>query len=328
MAEEEVENARIASGLRILDDEIQALQGIRQHVGLDFSNAVELILALEGRVVTTGMGKAGIIAQKISATLASTGTLSIFLHPAEALHGDLGRVVSNDLLLALSKSGETDEILRLLAPVKAQGVKILAMTETKDSTLGRLADLVLELGPIDEAGPMGLAPSASTLAMLALGDALSLVVQEARDFGPEDFARFHPGGQLGRDLMQVQDIMRKGDRLPLVQSGTGVSDALMTMTETAGKPGAAIIVDTNGVMLGIFTDGDMRRHLREEDFGFLARAIDEIMTRTPKSVHEGKLVAEAMSILRSNKIDQLVVVDDDQHAIGMIDVQDILDFKV
>ena len=216
-------DARIERARQIVECEAVAVRQVADGLGEPFLKALDLVLGLRGRVVTTGMGKAGFIAQKVSATLASTGTPSIFLHPAEAIHGDLGRVDEGDLLLAFSKSGETEELLVMLPHVKSCGATLVAVTQDQGSTLGRHSDLVLELGRIDEAGPHGLAPSASTTAMLALGDALALVVQEGRDFGPEDFARFHPGGDLGRKLMKVAELMRTDDRNPKVQQALAIA---------------------------------------------------------------------------------------------------------
>jgi arabinose-5-phosphate isomerase len=274
------------------------------------------------------MGKAGLIAGKVSATLASTGTPSIFLHPAEAVHGDLGRVVQGDLVLAFSKSGETEELLRFLPVVKASGVPLLAITETKDSTLGQLADLVLEMGPIDEAGEHGLAPSASTVAMLALGDALALVVQEGRNFGPEEFARFHPAGSLGRRLLRIKEIMRKGERNPLVPQGATLRETLFVMTKTPGHPGAALVVDQEQRLVGIFTDGDLRRCLEKGIEGLLDRRIDSVMTRSPRKISQDRLAAEAFNQLKENRVDQLPVVDELGKAVGILDVQDLLELKI
>jgi arabinose-5-phosphate isomerase len=318
----------IESALRILEDEAKALESLRSRIGSEFTQAVAHILEMEGRVVLTGMGKAGLIAQKISATLASTGTPSIYLHPAEAVHGDLGRVVEGDLLITLSKSGETDEVLRLLPIVKAAGVKVLAMTESRESTLGQLSDLVLEIGKIDEAGPHGLAPSASTLVMLALGDAVALVVQEGRNFGPEDFARFHPSGALGRKLMKVSELMGAGEELPAITADRSVLDALVTMTETPGKRGAVVVVDEDGMLHGIFTDGDLRRCLQQKREGFFDACIGDVMTVYPKSIVQDRLAAEAFRVLQKNQIDQLPVVDGDGKAVGLIDVQDLWDFRL
>ncbi|MEE9126931.1 MAG: KpsF/GutQ family sugar-phosphate isomerase, partial [Planctomycetota bacterium] len=286
------------------------------------------ILRLDGRVVTACMGKAGIIAEKISATFSSTGTPSIFLHPAEALHGDLGRVARGDLVMTFSKSGETEEVLRLMGPVKAVEVPVVAITQSADSTLGQHADLVLELGPIQEVGDLKLAPSASTTAMLALGDALALVVMEGRKFGPEEFARYHPGGDLGRRLMKVKELMRRDDRNPTVQSGASLLDAITVMTRTKCRPGATSIVDDGGHLMGFFTDGDLRRLLESGRQNINAIPIDEVMTREPKSISPDTFALEALAFLHKHQVDQMPVVDAQNQVIGMLDVQDLLDLKI
>jgi arabinose-5-phosphate isomerase len=320
---------RISRAKTIVELEAAAVRRVADCVNGDFVRVADMILTLPGRVVTAGMGKAGFIAQKISATFASTGTPSIYLHPAEAIHGDLGRVGQGDLLLALSKSGETEEVLRLLGPVKAVGVKLVAITESKSSTLGRHSDLVLELGRIEEVGPHGLAPSASTTAMLALGDALALVVQEGRNFGPAEFARYHPGGDLGRRLMQVVELMRAGERNPIVRSGSSVMKAIEVMTQTPGRPGATSVVAADGRLLGFFTDGDLRRLLQSGVAADLkAVAIDEVMTRSPKTIAPDTLAIEALGVLRRHSVDQMPVVDDGGHLVGLLDVQDLLDLKL
>jgi arabinose-5-phosphate isomerase len=274
------------------------------------------------------MGKAGFIAQKVSATLASTGTPSIFLHPAEAIHGDLGRVDPGDLLLAFSKSGETQELLVMLPHVKNVGVPIVAVTQDARSTLGRHADLVLELGRIDEAGPHGRAPSASTTAMLALGDALALMVQEGRRFGPEDFARFHPGGDLGRRRMKVRELMRTGDRSPVVRAGATVMQAIEVMTRTPGRPGATSVVDADGKLLGFFTDGDLRRLIEQGLADPRQRRIDDAMTRNPRAIDPDTFALEALALLHQRAIDQMPVVDGDGRLLGLLDVQDLLNLKI
>ncbi|MBK8980463.1 MAG: KpsF/GutQ family sugar-phosphate isomerase [Planctomycetes bacterium] len=320
---------RIERAREIVASEAAAVRGVGERIGTDFLAAVDRILALDGRVVTAGMGKAGIIAQKLSATFASTGTNSIYLHPAEAIHGDLGRVSPGDLLLALSKSGTTDEVLRLLAPVKAAGCTVVAMTQSRESPLARHADLVLELGPIAEAGSLALAPTASTTAMLALGDALAIVVQEGRRFGPEDFARFHPGGDLGRRLMRVEELMRTGDRNPMVRSGATVLEALSVMTRTPGRPGATSIVDATGRLLGFFTDGDLRRLLEQghgRDVDTLR--IDAVMTRAPRTIPPDTFALEAVAFLHQLRVDQLPVVDERERVLGLLDVQDLLDLRI
>ncbi|MCA8964322.1 MAG: KpsF/GutQ family sugar-phosphate isomerase [Planctomycetes bacterium] len=319
---------RIERAREIVEREALAVRQVAERLGPTFLSTADLILALAGRVVTAGMGKAGFIAQKVSATLASTGTSSIFLHPAEAIHGDLGRVDEGDLLLAFSKSGETEELLVMLPHVKAVGVPVVGVTQSAHSTLGRHCDLVLELGQIDEPGPHGLAPSASTTAMLALGDALALVVQEGRRFGPDDFARFHPGGDLGRRLMKVGELMRTGDRNPKVCSGATVLEAIEVMTRTPGRPGATSVVDKHGKLLGFFTDGDLRRLIEHGLNNPRERSIDEAMTRNPRSIRPETFGLEAVALLHQFAVDQLPVVDDDGRLIGLLDVQDLLNLKI
>ncbi len=319
---------RIEQARRIIRQEADVVRAVADRVDARFADVVSRVLALKGRVVTAGMGKAGIIAEKISATLASTGTPAIFLHPAEAIHGDLGRVMAGDLLLALSKSGETEEVLRLMAPVKAANVPVVAITQDAGSALGRHSDVVLELGPIEEVGPHALAPSASTTAMLALGDALALVVQDGRDFGPEEFARFHPGGDLGRRLMRVEELMRTGDRNPAVETGSTVLDAITTMTRTPGRPGATSVVSATGALEGFFTDGDVRRLIERGVQDARTIAIDEVMTRDPRSISPDTFALEALAIMHQHRVDQMPVVDPDRKLRGLLDVQDLLDLKI
>ena len=321
-------DAKIARARAIVHQEADAVRQLGERIDADFVKVVDQIIDLTGRVVTSGMGKAGLIAQKISATFASTGTQSIYLHPAEAIHGDLGRLRPNDLLLALSKSGETEELLRLMAPLKAQGVLVVAVTESRDSSLAKHSDAVLELGAIQEAGELALAPSASTTAMLALGDALALVVQENKEFGPEDFARFHPGGDLGRQLMRVEELMRSGARNPIVQAGTSVLETLATMTSTPGRPGAASITDNAGQLLGFFTDGDLRRLLEAESRRDLRTPIDEVMTRSPLTIAPETYAIQALALLHMKRVDQMPVVDEQGSLVGLLDVQDLLDLKI
>ncbi len=318
----------LARGLEVLRLEATALEQLADGLGPAFGRACELLLGCEGRVVVSGMGKAGLVGQKISATLASTGTPSLFLHPAEALHGDLGRLRPEDLLLALSKSGETRELVALLPAVKAQGVPVLAMTGHASSPLGAHADLVLELGDAPEACPLGLAPTVSTTVMLALGDALAMAVLEGRAFTREEFARFHPAGSLGRSLMQVGEIMRQGDELPLVATDASLRETLRVMTQTPGRPGAALVVDADGALAGIFTDGDLRR-LAEDGALPLESAIDGLMVRDPRRVRADLLVGEALHLVRETHVDQLPVVDtDDRTLVGLIDVQDLLEVRL
>ena len=319
---------RIELAKLIIKQEADVVAQVADRLGAAFESVVDMMLDLPGRTVTAGMGKAGIIAEKASATFASTGTPSIFLHPAEAVHGDLGRVMRGDLLLTFSKSGETEEVLRLLGPVKAADVPIVAITQTADCTLGTHADHVLELGPIKEAGPSGLAPTASTTAMLALSDALALVVMEGRDFGPEEFARFHPGGDLGRRLMKVSELMRRDERNPSVRSGSSVLEAITVMSQTPGRPGATSVVDEHQNLVGFFTDGDLRRLVESGSDSIRDIPVDEVMTPNPKSISPEMFAIEALASLHNHRVDQMPVVDLNGKAVGILDVQDLLDLKI
>ncbi len=293
-----------------------------------FDVAVTMVLECRGQVIVTGMGKAGLVGQKISATLASTGTPSFFLHPAEALHGDLGRVRPGDLVLAMSNSGETAEVSMVMGAVRKLGVPLIGMTGRSDSTLGRHADCVLDIGRIEEACPMQLAPTASTTVMLALGDALAMAVLEDREFGPRDYAQFHPGGALGRSLLRVDEVMRTGDALPLVRAGTSVMEALTQTAQAKGRPGASLVVDSDGRLAGIFTDGDLRRLLEGGAFDRLNGPIDDVMARAPKVLAPGDLAVDAHRLLRENRIDNAPVIDADRRPIGLIDVQDLIEVGI
>jgi arabinose-5-phosphate isomerase len=306
----------------VLRTEAQAILSLVDRLGPDFTAAVAAVAGCAGHLVVTGMGKAGLIAQKVSATFASTGTPSIFLHPAEAYHGDLGRVGKEDVVLALSNSGETEEVVRLLPPLRRIGARIVALTASRGSTLGKNADLVIELGRIEEACPLGLAPSATTTALLALGDALAFCVFESRGFDREKFAFYHPGGDLGRRLLKVSDVMRVGDRNPVVREDTPVTEAVAAITRA--RAGAVCVVDAAGRLAGIFTDGDLRRTMGR-DARLLAGRIAEVMTRSPKTIGPDRLASEAVQILRAKKIDELPVVDEKGEPVGMLDVQDLLD---
>jgi len=283
------------------------------------------VVRCPGRLVVSGMGKAGFIAQKVSATFASTGTPSLFLHPADALHGDLGRITADDVLLALSHSGETEEMLRLIGPVKRVGARVLAITAESTSSLGKLADLTLEIGRQREVGS-GLAPTTSTTVMLALGDALAVAASEVRGFSDAQFHAFHPAGSLGRKLMRVSDVMRSGEMVPVVSHDATVRDALSVMTETPGRPGAAMIVDKKKKLIGLFTDGDLRRWLETGDGGLDAR-LSVAMCRDPRTVRPDQPVTEAASLLREHHVDQVPVVDDRHRPIGLLDVQDLLTLR-
>jgi len=288
-----------------------------------FARAVDMVLACPGRVVVTGMGKPGFIAQKISATFASTGTPSLYLHPAEALHGDLGRLVPGDMVLALSNSGETDEIVRLLPAIRRLGAPIVAMTSGPRNSLADRADAVLEIGPVPEACPLGLAPTASTVALLAMGDALAMAVQHRRGFSPEQFASLHPGGALGRQLLRVRDVMRTGSRNPTVRWDASLRETAAVMTRTEGRPGAASVVDAQGRLVGIFTDGDLRRLVQSGEVDF-ARPVSAVMGKSPRTVGPDHLATAAAEMLRDTQVDQLPVVDGEGRPVGLLDVQDLL----
>jgi arabinose-5-phosphate isomerase len=289
--------------------------------------AARTIYACEGNVITSGIGKAGLIARKISATLASTGTPSHFLHAAEAVHGDLGRVRPADVVLILSYGGETAEVTRLLAQLGRMDVPVIAMTGNTDSTLAREARVLLSLGQIDEACPLGLAPSATTTAMLALGDALALAVLKMRQaggrFGRDEFALYHPGGSLGRKLLLVDAVMRKGENLPKAPADATIGEALEGLKGMKRRSGAVCLVDERGRLAGIFTDADLRRLLESGAGGVLARPIAEVMTPAPKSVRQGAPAAEAIGLINRYFIEELPVLDEEGRLVGLVDVQDL-----
>lgn len=307
----------------VLRAEAEAIHQLSGRLNGVFAQAVEMVLACTGRVVVTGMGKPGFMAQKISATFASTGTPSLYLHPAEALHGDLGRLVPGDLVLALSNSGETDEIVRLLPSLKRLGAPIIAMTGGPRSSLAEAADLVLEIGPVPEACPLGLAPTTSTVALLALGDALCMAVLHRRGFSPEQFAELHPGGTLGRQLIRVREVMRSGPRNPIVRFDSTLRETAAVMTRTEGHPGAASVVDARGKLVGIFTDGDLRRLVQLGDADF-SKTVASVMGKSPRTVSPEDLALTAADLLRDSQVDQLPVVDAQGRPVGLLDVQDLL----
>jgi arabinose-5-phosphate isomerase len=313
----------VAYGRQVLESEARAVLGLAPLLGDPFRRAVEAVLACRGRVVVTGMGKAGLVGQKISATLASTGTPSLSLHPAEALHGDLGRVTPDDLVVALSNSGETEEILKLIPAVKRIGAKVLALTGKPDSPLARHADLVMCIGEVLEACPIGLAPTTSTTCFLALGDALAMTVSGRRKFTREEFALYHPSGDLGRRLMKTREIMRTGDAHAVVQETMTCLDVLLRINKTRGRPGAACVVDGRGVLVGVVTDGDLVRNLGQST-EFLHHPVSGIMSRDPKVVAADALVSEAAHLLQQHHIDQVPVVDGDRRPVGLLDIQDVL----
>jgi arabinose-5-phosphate isomerase len=294
-----------------------------------FEKACRMIFDCRGSVIITGVGKAGMIGNKISGTLASTGTPSHFLHPTEAVHGDLGRVQSNDIVLALSHSGQSDEILRLIEPLKQRDIKLISIVGDAQSRLARHSDVALCMGKLAEACPLGLAPSVSTTCMLALGDALSLTVMKARQFGPEEYARFHPAGALGAKLITVEQTMwfRPGETLPIARQGQTVQQ-MLDITSQQKRHGAVMVTDGQGKLTGIITDGDLRRAMMQFGRDIFAKPIDEIMTAGCKRVGKDTLAAEAMAIFHRYRIDELPVVDAQECPVGLIDVQDIVAIKI
>jgi arabinose-5-phosphate isomerase len=307
---------------KVLRIEIKAIQGLLGKIGKSFDRAVDLIFRCAGRAVITGMGKPGLIGRKIAATLASTGTPSLFVHPAEAIHGDLGMVTKQDIVVAISNSGETEEIVKLLSTIKKIGSGLIAMTGNVKSTLARNADVVIDIGVSREACPLGLAPTASTTVTLAMGDALAIALQQKRGFKPDDFAVYHPGGSLGKKLLRVKDLMRTGRGNPAVKQKNSVKETLLAIT--AARAGSCSIVDSRGRLIGIFTDGDLRRHLENGTADLMSKPVWEIASRRPTAIHKERLAAEALSLLREKKIDELPVVDDNRKLVGLLDVQDLL----
>lgn len=310
----------------MIEAEAAAIRTVAVAIDESFQRAVRLILACGGSVLTSGVGKAGHIARKLSATLASTGTPSHFLSATDAVHGDLGSIRRGDIVLILSASGESDEILRLLNLVKKLDHPVIAMTSSASSGLGRAADIVLAFGKVEEACPLGLAPSASTTAMMALGDALALTVMKLRDFSAEDFALFHPAGQIGRKLIRVGEAMtfRRGENLPVASDQLTVAQVLHEVSNIKRRSGAVVLTDAAGKLSGLFADSDLRRLITDDDGSALSRPISTVMTRSPKRISENALASEAMAILRQYRIDELPVVDDQNRPVGLIDVQDLV----
>ncbi len=308
----------------ILIAEANSVLALADRLGDDFCRAVQLIGSSPGAVIVTGMGKAGLIGQKITATLASTGTRSHFLHPAEAIHGDLGRVHRDDVLLVLSYSGETEEVTRILPPLKKLAASLVAITGQPHSTLGRLADVTLDLGPLSEACPLGLAPSASTTAMLALGDALALVLSRLRGFAEEDFARFHPGGSLGRKLAKVEDVMRPLAECRVADESHSVRETLIAQRRPGRRTGAVMVVREGGALAGIFTDSDLARLLERKQDTAIDGPIHDVMTSRPTTVLAGTLLSAACELLAERKISELPVVDGLGRPLGLIDITDIV----
>ena len=315
------------SAREVIDTEARAIEALADRIDGRFADACRLMLACRGRVVVTGMGKSGHVGRKIAATLASTGTPSFFVHPGEASHGDLGMVTGDDIVLALSNSGETDEILTILPVIRRLGARLVALTGNPSSTLARAADVHLDVGVPAEACPLGLAPTASTTAALVMGDAIAIALLEARGFTAEDFARSHPAGALGRRLLlSISDLMHAGDQVPKVSTSASLSDALVEMTRKGlGMTG---IVDDHGRLAGVFTDGDLRRTLDDATIDFRSTPVTRVMTTRAKTIGPHQLAVEAAQLMESHKIHALLVVDAEGRLVGALNIHDLLRAKV
>ena len=321
------DGALAASGRRVFEIEAQALAAVSERLDGDFSAACRLMLNARGRVVCTGMGKSGHVARKIAATLASTGTTSFYVHPGEAGHGDLGMITDADVVIALSYSGESDEVLMLLPVLKRQGNKLITMTGRPNSTLAREADVHLDVSVPAEACPIDLAPTSSTTASLAMGDALAVALMEARGFTADDFARSHPAGALGRRLLlHIADIMHGGDEVPRVGPDATISEALVEMS--GKRLGMTAIVEPDGTLLGLYTDGDLRRSLDDRNVDLRSTRIAEVMTRSPKTIDSDALAVEAAQMKEAHKINALLVVDGDGRVVGALNIHDLLRARV
>jgi arabinose-5-phosphate isomerase len=315
----------IALARRVLQTEADAILALIDRLDDRFENAIHILLDCRGRVIVTGMGKSGIIARKIAATLSSTGTPAFFLHPAEAIHGDLGVLQADDVILALSNSGETEELLRLLETIKRLGARMIAMTGDCKSTLGQAADVALDCQVSEEACPMNLVPTASTTAALALGDALAMTLFVAKGFRQEDFANIHPGGKIGKRLMRVDQLMHGADQRPMVSADTPMSEAMAEMSRKSF--GMTCVVESGDRLVGIITDGDLRRHMLAAQQGsarsILERRAGEIMTRNPVTVTRGMLAVEALRLMEERKITSIVVVGAGQTVEGIVHLHDL-----
>ncbi|SNS25285.1 KpsF/GutQ family sugar-phosphate isomerase [Pseudomonas segetis] len=315
-------NDLIKSAQRTIRLELEAVEELLPRIDDNFIRACELILSSKGRVVVVGMGKSGHVGNKIAATLASTGTTAFFVHPAEASHGDMGMITRDDVVLALSNSGSTAEIVTLLPLIKRLGIKLISMTGNPESALAKAAEVNLDASVSKEACPLNLAPTSSTTASLVLGDALAIALLEARGFTAEDFAFSHPGGALGRRLLlKVENVMHTGDGLPTVKRGTSLREALLVMTQKG--LGMTVVIDENGLLAGIFTDGDLRRTL-DREIDLREATIDQVMTARGKTARAEMLAAEALKIMEDHKISSLVVVDDNDRPIGALNMHDLL----
>ncbi|KPK45738.1 MAG: D-arabinose 5-phosphate isomerase [Nitrospira bacterium SM23_35] len=308
---------------KVLATEAKALRALASRISNDFESAVDLINANKGRVVVAGMGKSGLVGKKIAATLASTGTPAFFLHPAEASHGDLGMVTERDIVIAISNSGETEELVGLIPFLKRFRVKLISMTGHMNSTLAKASDIALDVSVREEACPMGIVPTASTTATMAMGDALAVCLLVKKGLNEEDFARFHPGGSIGKKFfITVTDLMHSGDRLPLISRGTPMSRAVIEMSSK--RLGHAVVVDRQGNIAGVLTDGDVRRGLERWGGKLFDLPAEQVMTKNPKTISQDELAAKALSIMESFSITALIVPDEDGRPLGIIHLHDIL----
>jgi len=320
------EGSLLATGVSVVEIETRALQALRDRLDGSFVEACKLILSCHGRVVATGMGKSGHIARKIAATLASTGTPAFYVHPGEASHGDLGMVTEGDVFIAISYSGASDELLQIVPLVKRRGAKLISITGKTDSALAREADVHLDAAVAQEACPHNLAPTASTTAALALGDALAVALLDKRGFSADDFARSHPRGQLHRQaLVHVADVMRKGEDVPRVRSGSGAAQAVAEITR--GRLGMTAVLDADGIVRGIFTDGDLRRALEKGAYAD-STSVDRLMTAAPRTIRPEALAVEAVQIMEKHKVNQLLVVDARGALLGALNMHDLFRAKV
>lgn len=311
---------------KVLSIEADAVRSLVQRIDDSFLRALNIILSCEGRVIVSGMGKSGHIARKIAATMSSTGTPAYFVHPGEASHGDLGMITAEDVFIAISYSGESEELLTIVPVIKRQGAKLISLTGKENSSLAQAADAHLNGSVAQEACPMGLAPTASTTAALALGDALAVALLDAKGFGEEDFARSHPGGSLGRRLLtHVRDVMHTGSETPFIQSNATLADAVLEISRKG--LGMTAIVDKNNKVLGIYTDGDLRRTL-EKRLDFSTTPIETVMSANPRCIKAEALAVEAVQTMEQYRISQMLVVDDEHHLVGALNMFDLLKAKV
>ena len=315
---------KLREGRAVIEQEAAALNRVAKLLDDQFCAATDRIVNCQGSTVITGIGKAGLIGRKIAATFSSTGTPSYFLHPAEAVHGDLGSLRSCDLLIVLSNSGETEEICRLLPAVARMQVPVIAITSTTHSQLAKYADVVLQLGRLKEAGLHGLPPSTSTTAMLAMGDALAIVAARTKGFTPNDFANCHPAGSLGRKLTPVNEIMRKGDELRIASEEQTVRHVFSSFPATTRRTGAVMLVDSDGTLAGLFTDSDLARLLEQNQDAALDCSIAHVMTQNPFTIYPDTLLSEVVEILSEKKLSELPVIDQAGHPVGLVDITDVI----